>query len=246
MALHEHSLAHSICSSVLADTHHGIAELLRGLTPAQAAGQRHLLDIGCWDGSATVRYAELLDAEPSGIEVFEPPARDAEAKGVSVKMLDLERDRFPWEDASFDVVVANQVFEHLKNIWLPFSEVYRVLRPDGYFVISVPNLASLHNRVLLALGSQPTSIRAIGPHVRGYTLGELAALLTLGDVMICRQVRGVGFYPLPAIIARPLARVWAGASHTIILVAQKVRDLPESPWQAYAKDPSVAGQTFYA
>src|SRR6058998_2525147 len=57
-----------------------------------------------------------------------------------------------------------QVFEHLKNVWLPMSEIARVLCAGGHLVFSVPNLASLHNRALLAFGRQPTSIRTFGPH----------------------------------------------------------------------------------
>src|SRR5205823_11009821 len=129
-----------------------------------------LLDIGCWDGASTARYGESLGAAAlAGIEVFDGPARVAEERGIDVARRDLERETFPWPDAAFDVVVANQVFEHLKNIWLPLSEAYRVLKAGGHLVVSVPNLASLHNRVLLAFGRQPTSIHTLGPHVRGYT-----------------------------------------------------------------------------
>jgi SAM-dependent methyltransferase len=159
---------------------------------------------------------------------------------------DLERDAFPWPDATFDVVLANQVFEHLKNIWLPLSEAYRVLKPGGHLVVSVPNLASLHNRVLLAFGRQPTSIRILGPHVRGYTLHELLTLLRVDGGLEVVRVRGVGFYPLPARLAAPMARLWAGASHTPVVVARKVAALSPAPWLAWRQRDLESGvQTFY-
>lgn len=244
--LHEHPVAHSLCFGTLDEVQNAICGLLAGLfRPADRPPR--LMDIGCWDGVSTARYGKSLGgATLAGIEIFDAPAREAESKGVEVARLDLESDRFPWQSGSFDVVVANQVFEHLKNIWLPISEAYRVLRPGGYLVISVPNLASLHNRILLAMGQQPTSVRTLGPHVRGYTLGELVSLLELdGGFSVERRV-GVGFYPLPARLAKPFARLWSGGSHTPVVLARKTKDLAVPPWEAYRRMEAAAGeQTFY-
>jgi len=150
-------------------------------------------------------------------------------------VMDLERDRFPWADQSIDLVVCNQVFEHLKNVWLPMSEIARVLRTGGHLVLSVPNLASLHNRALLAFGRQPTSIRTFGPHVRGFTLGEVRAFLSAGGIFRIRRITAVGFYPLPAAWARPFAALLPGAAHTSILWVQKMAHASEWPWAAYAQ-----------
>jgi SAM-dependent methyltransferase len=142
--------------------------------------------------------------------------------------------------------VVNQVLEHLKNIWLPLAEMYRVLRRGGLLIASVPNLGSLHNRVLLALGVQPTSIRVRGPHVRGYTVREFRNLLALDGALEVVAVRGVGFHPLPPRVARPLASVWAGASHTPVYVARKVAERRPDPWSAYRMAEDAAGvQTAY-
>jgi SAM-dependent methyltransferase len=238
-----------LCSEVLAGVHDAIARVLGTQAPAGAGGGRtpRLLDVGCWDGATTLRYAAITGAEPAGIEIFPGPAATARQRGVEVAALDLEREAFPWADGTFDVVVVNQVLEHLKNIWLPLAEIYRVLRPGGLLVASVPNLASLHNRLLLACGVQPTSIRVRGPHVRGYTASEFAALLGLGGVLEVVAVHGVGFHPLPPRVGAPLARLWPGASHTPIHVARKVADVRPDPWTAYRAAEDAAGvQTSYA
>lgn len=244
-ALHERQFAVSLCSSVLAEVQTAIRQSIAPLP--RPAGTARLLDIGCWSGESTLGYGDAIGgAQLAGVEIFDGPAREAEARGIEVARLDLERDAFPWATGAFDVVVSNQVFEHLKNIWLPLSEAFRVLKPGGHLVISVPNLASLHNRVLLALGSQPTSIRTLGPHVRGYTLSELVALLELNGGLSVRRVKGVGFYPLPARFARPLASLFRAASHTPVVVARKERHLDVPPWEAYRKREIADGvQTFY-
>ena len=124
--------------------------------------------------------------------------------------------------------------------------MYRVLRPGGVLVASVPNLASLHNRVLLALGRQPTSIRTRGPHVRGYTLREFRGLLALDGALEVCGVHGVGFHPLPPRLGAPVARLWAGASHTPVYVARKRDERRPDPWTAYRAAEDAAGvQTTY-
>ena len=144
-----------MCSLVLEEVHRSMLSLLRHIATFDRPSS--LLDVGCWDGRTTIEYTRAAGgARAYGIEVFPEPASQAGQRGISVSVMDLEHDRFPWPDRSMDVVVCNQVFEHLKNLWLPMSEIARVLRADGHLLFSVPNLASLHNRVLLALGRQPT------------------------------------------------------------------------------------------
>ena len=44
----------------------------------------------------------------------------------------------PFEDETFDCVLSTQVFEHVKDIELTISELYRVLKKDGKILITVP------------------------------------------------------------------------------------------------------------
>jgi len=231
------------CSQVLIEVGEEIERLLRGI-----AGERSgptLLDVGCWDGELSERCGAALGAgRMLGVEVYEGPAAEAEARGLEVARVDLETGRFPWEDGSVDVVVCNQVLEHLKNVWLPMTEIYRVLRPGGHAVLSVPNLASLHNRVLLALGRQPTSIRVFGPHVRGYAFGEFCDLVGRGGAYEVERRLSAGFYPLPARWSRPFSKLWPSAGHTTIVLARKTGSRP--PWLDYIEGEVEGGmQTFY-
>jgi methionine biosynthesis protein MetW len=200
-----------------------------------------LLDVGCWDGEFTMRCASRLEASRVlGVEVYEEPAQAAVARGIEVARVDLETQRFPWPDESVDVIVCNQVLEHLKNIWLPMTEMHRVLRPGGHAVLSVPNLASLHNRVLLGLGRQPTSIRVFGPHVRGYTWSEFRLFVEKNGAYSTRIGAAAGFYPVPSPWSAPLSAIWKGAGHTIVLLARK-----ESGEPVWNDDLDAAAQTFY-
>lgn len=223
-----------MCSLVLEEVHRSILGLLQDIASSDRVSS--LLDVGCWDGSTTLEYARATGgARAFGIEVFVDPAAQAAQRRVSVAVMDLERDRFPWADQSMDLIVCNQVFEHLKNVWLPMSEIARVLRVGGHLLFSVPNLASLHNRALLAFGVQPTSTRTFGPHVRGFTLGQTKAFLCAGGVFRVRRTAAVGFHPLPAKWARALTALFPGVAHTSILWVQKIEHRSEWPWAAFAQ-----------
>jgi SAM-dependent methyltransferase len=231
------------CTEVLVEVGDAIEHLLRGIAPEHR--DPTLLDVGCWDGELSERCGAALGAKRMlGVEVYEEPALAAEAKGLEIARVDLETGRLPWEDGSVDVVVCNQVLEHLKNIWLPMTEMHRMLRPGGHAVLSVPNLASLHNRVLLALGRQPTSVRVFGPHVRGYAFREFRDLVALGSAYEVERALTAGFYPLPAAWSHPFSSLWAGAGHTTIVLARKTATAP--PWLDYIKGEVEDGmQTFY-
>jgi SAM-dependent methyltransferase len=231
-----------LCSRVLDEVEGKIEALLRVI----GGGDPVLLDVGCWDGEFSNRCGSVIGASRIlGVEIYEPPAQAAESRGLEVARVELETGRLPWPDASVDVVVCNQVLEHLKNIWLPMSEMHRVLRPGGHAVFSVPNLASLHNRVLLALGRQPTSIRVFGPHVRGYTWREFRLLVEREGAYSIKATRGAGFYPVPSPWSAPLSALWKGASHTMVFLVRKETD--GAVWTRYL-DGAVSGgmQTFYA
>jgi SAM-dependent methyltransferase len=73
----------------------------------------------------------------------------------------------PYGDATFDLVSCFGVLDYMTRFDDVVREFSRVLRPQGVVAISLPNLASWHNRVALALGYQPrdveiSSTRAVG------------------------------------------------------------------------------------
>jgi hypothetical protein len=123
--------------------------------------------------------------------------------------------------------------------------MFRVLKPGGWAVLSVPNLASLHNRLMLAVGLQPTSIRTFGPHVRGYTRREFEGLISRGGGFTIERSTGVGFVPFSPPWTRPLSWAWPWGSHTLVVVARK-NDVAVVPWRDHLRAEREGGvQTFY-
>jgi SAM-dependent methyltransferase len=100
----------------------------------------HWLDFGCADGGYDEEMlARGLDSV-SGVDVEEE--RIAEAKRRNLPNADytvFDGHTLPFEDASFDGVFMNEVFEHVSNEGRALSEVHRVLKPGGRLVLISPN-----------------------------------------------------------------------------------------------------------
>ncbi len=119
--------------------------------------------------------------------------RFIEERGLDVRYCDIEREPIPYGTASFDVVLFNELFEHLRiNPIRTLSEVRRVLRVGGTLFLSTPNLRSfrglrnlvLHNRGHASSGGvfeQYSKLETLGHmgHVREYTSREVVEFLDL-------------------------------------------------------------------
>ena len=57
-------------------------------------------------------------------------------------------EQIPWPDNTFDIVVSNNVMEHLYDPETVFVEIYRVLKPSGIFLFKTPN--SWHYATLIS------------------------------------------------------------------------------------------------
>jgi len=105
------------------------------LDPLPAATR--VLDAGCGEGVIVGEYAGRLAIE--GVDAHYSSER---VRAGSVTAL-------PYDGATFDRALCLDVLEHLTFEEQPqaLAELYRVLRPDGELLVSVPNLAHLQSRV---------------------------------------------------------------------------------------------------
>jgi len=186
-----------------------------------------VLDLGAGLG-ADLNIASTLapSTKRLAVEVHSAYASKLRALGMSVYEINIEKDALPFPDASIDVIIANQVLEHTKDIFWIFHEVTRVLRRGGKLIIGVPNLASLHNRILLAAGRHPTPIKMASAHVRGFTKRDLIAFISccFPAGYSLRAFGGSNFYPFPPTLAKPLARIWPALAWGIFLLLEKQND----------------------
>ncbi|MFN2451783.1 MAG: class I SAM-dependent methyltransferase [Candidatus Dormibacteria bacterium] len=79
----------------------------------------------------------------------------------------------PFEEASFEVVIAAEVLEHIADDGAAMAELHRVLRPGGTIAVTVPRWWP--ERVCWALSEEYHTVA--GGHVRIYRRDQLAARL---------------------------------------------------------------------
>ena len=122
-----------------------------------------LLDIGCGNGNFTLKVKNKIGCSAVyGIETYDPFIKEAEEKGILIIKYDLNKFPYPIENESFDVIISNQVIEHLYYPVKFMKEIYRILKPNSYAVISTENLSSWDNITALLLGYFPFSMELDG------------------------------------------------------------------------------------
>jgi 2-polyprenyl-3-methyl-5-hydroxy-6-metoxy-1,4-benzoquinol methylase len=147
------------------------------LLEAVAAGDR-VLDLGCGEGMFTARLADA-GASVVGADVAEEPLRRARARHreLDLRLIDGE-GHWDLPDASFDLVWAGEVIEHVADTagWL--SELRRVLRSGGRLLLSTPSLG--RSQLLASALSPSVFARRFDPrsdHLRHYSRASLTALI---------------------------------------------------------------------
>jgi SAM-dependent methyltransferase len=190
-----------------------IAYLLKTL----AGRESRLLQIQAQEGRQTLLFRDQL-ARPERPVIYDQEDRRAPeaSPDTDFAQVDIEAAEFPAPKDHFDVVVWNRDLVTVKNILPALRETRRVLRPGGLLVVAVPNLAALHNRLLLLAGRQPTTLHINnGDHVRGFTIPSMTRFFERDLGFRTLQVIGVGLAPITgAVLPHPLR----GLSHTVVWV----------------------------
>lgn len=164
-----------------------------------------VLEIGAYLGVVSLSLAELGFAM-TAMDIPEYMANENlqarySRQGVNTAVCNLAAGVLPFPDAVFDMVIMCETLEHLNFNPLPvLAEIRRVLRPGGGFYLSLPNLASLVNRVKLLTGRSihnpisdfhrqlcPGSNMIVGLHWREYTRAEILELLELAGFSTSRH-----------------------------------------------------------
>ncbi len=103
-----------------------------------ACGKK-VLDAGCGTGRAIDRIKIAGARDITGIDVSDKMIEIAQKHHSTAKFVVGDCEEMPFEDESFDVVVAMFLIVHLKKLDKFFDEVYRVLKPGGVFIVSNVN-----------------------------------------------------------------------------------------------------------
>lgn len=156
------------------------------------AGAR-VLDAGCGEGVLVDEFANRL-----AIEGVDPNYSSDRVRSGSVLQL-------PYEAATFDRALCLDVLEHLPYEQQPLAlaELWRVLRPGGQLLVSIPNLAHLQSRVHFLLTGRLIRTASEYKHPGDRPAGEYITLAeSAGFTLIARR----GIFPTVPIVTRFIRR----------------------------------------
>ncbi len=131
-----------------------------------------ILDVGCGAGNMIhhlSRYGHVR-----GIEVDPRPVKIAQSRGYDVRRADAAKG-IPFEDASFDLVTALDVIEHVEDDAAVLRQARRVLKPGGHLLVTTP--------AFQWLWSYNDELNA---HKRRYTARDLGARLGKAGLRVQR------------------------------------------------------------
>jgi glycosyltransferase involved in cell wall biosynthesis len=134
-----------------------------------------------WEGEPRVKTQKIRHAQ-TGVELSFPMVN-----------VDVERDRFPFDGETFDVVLCCELIEHLtEDPMHMLLEINRVLKWGGLVVVTTPNIASAFSIKESMSGSSPYIYGSYNRksradrHSREYTPSDVRLVLESGGFKVIK------------------------------------------------------------
>ena len=225
------------------------------LLPRLHAGMR-LLDLGCGPGTITTGLARAVaPGEVVGLDVVPEVLDEARAHLATTGLGNVRFEpgsayTLPFEAASFDVVHAHQLFQHLTRPIDAAREAWRVLRPDGLLAVRDADYATMthwpHSPLLdrwLALyhevarrnGAEPDAGRRLASWLRAGGFGHIEVSATTAVYSTADEVRNWGDSWADRITRSSVA---TQAVEYALASTAELEAIAEA-WRGWARDPDA-------
>lgn len=140
-----------------------------------------ILDIGVGDGI----YEAILEddlkkrCEFFGIDISKKQAQRAKQYLKEIKIVDINSKNLPYENNYFDIVIASEILEHVFSPEKVLNEAERVLKRNGFMILTFPNSSSLQFRLGIFLkGRSPLlNYPENSEHIRFFTSLDIQELI---------------------------------------------------------------------
>lgn len=174
---------------------HPIADWELGLVDLSNVQQA--LDAGCGTGAFLVPLARRLTPQGAtviGLDLAEGTLGQArarvQAEDLPVNCVIGDVEALPFDDGSFDLVLANYMLYHVPNLEQAIAELRRVLRPGGMLLAAtngeghMRDLWRLEEQAFIRLGVSLQTVAALME--RGRAAGEMSFRLDNGEQWLRR------------------------------------------------------------
>lgn len=142
-----------------------------------------VLDIGCGEAHITNKIQEILpDAQICGLDHSLSAIITATTNCPIIEFCVANVYHPPYTNGYFDIVVCNNVWEHVSDPIMLLKQIKRITKPHGYLVLSTPNKYRFGNLVRIALG-KPPSLMAPN-HVTEFSVRQIIEQLNSGGYIV--------------------------------------------------------------
>jgi len=156
-----------------------------------------ILDLGCGEGHITAGIKEAWpDAEVSGLDYAVSAIERATEWYPGIDFIVADAYEPPYRDDYFDVVVCNNLWEHVPDPLRLVGGISDILRPGGWLVISTPSRYRAENVLRVARG---IPVRLMSKHhVTEYSVGQVMEQLRYAGFRVVRSstkpLKGISFH----------------------------------------------------
>lgn len=154
---------------------------------------KNLIDVGCGDGGLyqltnTDSHYTGIDISPTQLAYFRKHIPKSRQKSTTLRKGDISK--MPFTSNSFDVALVCDVLEHVLDPIKVLTEIHRIIKPNGYVLMSIPNEYVMQCARLLTMRFPLRS----PDHIYALTVGDIQKVLP--GIL---AVKSIPFVVLPAI-----------------------------------------------
>jgi SAM-dependent methyltransferase len=170
-------------TTLRSDHKHRIDEIVNFIDN-YAKGRKNIsvLDLACYDGFVCERLKSIGLRKFYGVDIVPEAVTAAKDRGITALVADVAKP-LPFEKDSMDVVIAGEIIEHLYRPEELIRNARRVLKKNGAFILTIPNICSLRNKLRIFCGRFPhhyasSSEERFGTHIRLFNKQKIETILS--------------------------------------------------------------------
>jgi 2-polyprenyl-3-methyl-5-hydroxy-6-metoxy-1,4-benzoquinol methylase len=193
-----------------------------------------ILDLGCGQGHITEKIRQAISgSECTGLDYSISAIEYAHKHFPQIEFSVGDVYHCPYTKEFFDVVVCNNLWEHVPDPLFLLSKIKCLLKPGGYLIVSTPSRYSLSNLLRILRGK--TVVFMSRHHVTEYTVGQVVEQLAVGGFDVRKTLsRAISAWSLKASVAGVVFSMLIkliGSHHqlesTVFYLAQKRTSIAE-------------------
>jgi len=165
-----------------------IETIITELTSNKTNGGK-ILNLGGGTGQVSSIYESI------GFNVYNLDIDVTQEDNKNIKYDLNQETQIPFPDKSFDVILCQEIIEHIENPWKLLREAKRLLKDTGTIIVTTPNIASLQSKIMFLFTGY---FKWFTPNCFNYHINPIphweVDLIAKKSGLIVRSMKGSGDY----------------------------------------------------